>query len=834
MEEIENFFNNELNENSNENEIIIGIDLGTCNSCVSYWAKDKLKIIPDEYGYNTIPSIVSYTGKNLYVGWESKKQKNINPENTFYEVKKLIGNKFSNIVPLLKYFSYTITPTENDNILINNKFTPEEIISKILLKLKHMASSFLQKEIIKCVITVPAFFNNDRRQATIDAALIAGLNCIRIINEPIAACLSFGLYNFSIINEKKINVLVYDLGAGTLDLSLIEIYKGNFEVKSSVGNNHLGGSDFDNLIFEFCIQKFKEKNKLNEIHLIPLSIQLLKNKTEEAKIKLSSNESTKIFIKNFYMNLDLEVVLTKKMFFKICNCLIALCIKPFKTILEETNLSIIDIDHIILVGGMTKMPIIQDNIKNYFKKEINLSLDPDESISMGAAIQGFIIQNPLNPFADYITLINITQLSLGIEILNSVMDVIIPKNTPIPINYKKTYTTLENDEEKININVYQGERKMTKDNFLIGKFELTGLKKEPKGFPKIEVSFDIDQNNIITVSAIDKKNTNNTNKIIINGNKNRISDEKLKLLIDEAKNVDLIDKINQRKKTIYYELLLYSSNIEVFLKNEENNILIEEKKIIENFIEKLKNWLSIDNDIDDMENKLIEVREKYPLLILHSEKIQNSYIEKKEKIINSATVLDDDEENEDDCENMLIEQFNDDIDEDELLIKNQENKQMISEIKNSYLDIVYHLDNILKQPNLLLSIDHKNILNTLVIDSLIWIHTRQKLIYEEINNKIDMINNECNEILKNYENLIDNTENYIFNLQELCYQYKYFLNNLLYTNYNIDYIDLLYNSIDLSLDDIFSNKMTDEIAQIKIMELMELFNNVLNSFKEQI
>jgi heat shock 70kDa protein 1/2/6/8 len=407
-------------------EYVIGIDLGTCNSCCSIWRNNAAEVIPDEYGNRTIPSVVSFTNKTVYIGVEARNQLLLAPKNAYYEIKRLIGKKMNDKTVLgdKKFLTYELRADKNDNVAIvyekdgNEKLlSPEELSSYILMKLKKMASDYLKSPVSKAVISVPAYFNDAQRQATRDAATIAGLECIRIISEPVASALAYGLNKLTKISrEGDTYVVVYDLGGGTLDVSLLTINDGIFEVIGSAGNTHLGGVDFDNRIFEYCINVFKTNHiNFDETIITAEASQKLRKACENAKKVLSSTAQTTIGVINFFNGENLIVNLTRTKFNDICNDLRMLCLQPLSDILLNCEIKKEAINEIILVGGMTRVPSIREDIQRFFNKCPNSSINPDEIVSVGAAIQGHILVHKNDPFSDSITLLDTTALSLGIE-----------------------------------------------------------------------------------------------------------------------------------------------------------------------------------------------------------------------------------------------------------------------------------------------------------------------------------------------------------------------------------------------------------------------------------
>jgi len=428
-------------------EYIVGIDLGTTNSCVAIWRNNDVEIIPDEYGNKTIPSYVAYTNVNRYVGIDAKNQSELNPENVFYEVKRLIGRKYDD--PMVnkerRFLSYDIDESNRNIKLVskiknNELFTPEEIQAAILMKLKNMASTYLKTPVTKAIITIPANFNDGQRQATKDAAMIAGIDCLRFINEPTAAGLAYGLMQRS--DSKEMKVIVYDFGGGTLDVTLLNIENGIFEVIASTGNMRLGGSDFDNRLMMYSISKFSKQGYIIEDvkkNLSRMSLQRLRHSCEQAKKILSTNNKTHITVQDFYDGKDLFYEITRYDYEKICYDLFLLGIKPIHDILRECNITTSDINDIIFVGGMTRTPKVKQLIKDIFDKEPNCTINPDEAIATGAAIQAYLITNQNDPFSKSIILLDVISLSLGVEVMGGIMDVLVHRNSIIPIEKQKIY-----------------------------------------------------------------------------------------------------------------------------------------------------------------------------------------------------------------------------------------------------------------------------------------------------------------------------------------------------------------------------------------------------------
>lgn len=752
---------------------IIGIDLGTTNSQVVIWRNNNYEIITDENGNNSIPSIVAFTNISRYIGDDAKNQTELNPKNVFYEVKRLIGRKIDDesVINDREFLTYDIVGDKDGNILLQGdykQYTPEEISSMILSKLKIMACNYLGKDITKAIITVPAYFNDSQRQATKDASLIAGLDCIRIINEPTAAALAYGFYNRSLQQEDKdINIMVYDYGGGTLDVSVLNITNGLFEVLGSVGNTHLGGTDFDTRIMQYCLKSFKTKYGIDKINNIQtLSIQKLKKACENAKKILSTSQKTIIAIKDFYDSKDLLITITQNKFIELCNDLLLISIKPIEEVLESCNLEKNDIDEIILVGGMTRVPIIRENIKNFFNgKEPNSTINPEEAVAIGASIQGYKLSHDDDPFSGSMTLLDITSLSLGIETYGGIMDILIDRNTIIPVSKSKMYTTDTDFETTVLIKVFEGERKLTKDNFLVGEFELKGIESLPRGLAKIEVTFSIDVNGIITVKAKDH-NTNSSNSIIITGNKGRLKPEEINKLIQNAKEYELKDKIEKYKKQYYYEIDDLCNNIRYNLLHETLKLNEEDKKNINDEINKIEKWLKdisfLEHTEDEYQEIIDKLKKNYGLLIFRTTYDTNN-IKSNNVGINGTSIYND---NDDDEVNLNTYEK---IDDDEL----GDDKDEIKHLRESLKELCNNIFDILGSKTL--QIDESNIvkLREYIDDVLLWIHVHDKATKNDYKMKIDLINEQCDEIVNNHRDLfISSDKSRRKELEELCYYIK--------------------------------------------------------------
>ncbi|MEI0518874.1 molecular chaperone DnaK [Brachyspira murdochii] len=513
---------------------IIGIDLGTTNSCVSVMEGGKPVVITNSEGNRTTPSIVAFTNKGeVLVGQPAKNQMVTNPENTIFSIKRFMGNTYAEVSEERARMPYTVIEDGGKVKIktLEGNFTPQEISARILQKMKQTAEEYLGETVTDAIITVPAYFNDSQRQSTKDAGRIAGLNVLRIINEPTAAALAYGMEK-----KKDEKIAVYDLGGGTFDISILELADGVFEVKSTNGDTHLGGDDFDQAIINWLIDEFKKDTGV-DLNNDKMALQRLKEAGEKAKKELSSSLQTDINLP--YLTADasgpkhLNVSLTRAKFEDLIRDLVEKTRIPCEKALKDAGLSIGDIDEVILVGGSTRIPMVQETVKNIFNKEPNKSVNPDEAVAMGAAVQGGIIKGDVKD----VLLLDVTPLSLGIETEGSVMTVLINRNTTIPTNKKQVFSTAADNQSSVTIRVLQGERKMANDNRELGRFDLVGIPPAPRGVPQIEVSFDIDANGIVHVTAKDL-GTGKEQKIRIESSSGLSEDEINRMVQDAEKHAE--------------------------------------------------------------------------------------------------------------------------------------------------------------------------------------------------------------------------------------------------------------------------------------------------------
>ena len=839
-----------------QSENIIGIDLGTRFSCASIWNNKRSEVICDHFGNRTIPSVVSFYRSAKLVGYNALALKDLNPANTIYDIKRIIGRKYSDqtIDQTKKLITYDIIDdqTEHHNILVQldksdtfithkKQYRPEEICSYILMELKRMAEKHLDATVSRTIITVPAYFNDSQRQATLDAGRLAGLEVIKIINEPTAAALAYGIGSRSWGEKSSGNVIVYDLGAGTLDVSLINIANGVFRTLAVGGNSHLGGEDIDYMIMSHIIHEFRREHSFEKIEMTKSSQLKLKNAVETAKKILSTAEKTLVCVDDFYAGHKIYHKLTRKKMESLCNDLFIMCIKPLDDVLTSADLKKTDIDEVILVGGSTRIPKIHELVLNFFRgtkiKTLTSSLNPDEVVSNGAAIYGYITTHNQDPFSENIVLLDVTPLSLGVETLRNQMSVIIPRNTVIPTTKTKIFSTDSDDQDSVTIKICEGERRLSKHNMHVGTFELSGFEKAPRGHASIKISFHIDINGILQVNALEKKSGVESGIRITStwGAKGRLSKSDIDRLISESVKYEQLDNMYASKLQVYNDIDRICNNI---LRNIKSGLAaFADKENIKQVLAWLRTKNFTDFELSELENKRTHLKDLYPPLLLDSYHTASNYNVADNCVkSDTANVYDSDDDpllhdyeivNKESTNRKNNNKLTDKGKSDNIV---SYSANEISALKVSIRDMCNNISAVLNSPVSNIKDDDVTIMNDYISSVHIWLYTTTANTNMEFVAKICEINQFTDDIMKKYDKVNMFKDNASFS----SYDELYMVCTTIITSIKSNFFSVDGSSI-THLEKILSQTLVwldshrnedDSIYRMKIEEINKICNDI--------